>query len=280
MDKQEEVIVYIWARYDHYVIGGRALPSSMERYDVEFGWTASDFEHYQNAGGTWVKFYTIGINALLPRTGQDIPLAVRYNKAPDDPVVERTPLVTGFPADVAILHRLGDKLIDAGLYGICDTIGNAQLSELPSFGSQLVAIDGPLLYFCQLLQVQTAMSLVNLDKGIETGQFLVQPAKSELAKGSVGQQDRLNFLSPRSLSENGVNVLQPRTFQVQGKTFTMAYVNINFPKKLEYGEDPGASQILDDAGKVIASWRLTGKYVVDAIGFPAKLLPQLAEHIA
>lgn len=256
MALSREAIVYAWADFDQRNIGGRALPSSMDNYDVEYGWSANDFA--RAAGGTIVNFYTIGINALFLDSGRDVLIATRIKRMPDNPI-GGSPIVTGFPADAVILHRSGNKLIDVGLYGIYDTLTGECLFKFSASDYELLGYEAPHLFFIKQGH-KNGVSRIDLEAGIGRGKFVVEKV--------VGERSASAFFLPSSGFGNRISdqIMGPRSFCVNGESFVVA----NTKKENWYHVDKSA--IVDGSGKVIVQGDSFKKYIVAAVAFPEAVL--------
>jgi len=124
-------VVFAKVKWNQVLEGGRDMPSSMDTYDVEYGWTAEDFSNY--AGGELVNIYTIDIAAA---TGSDfLTLRNRYTQA------------RGHRLDTIVLHKDGERLYDIGPYGVYDTLQDKKLASFPCMEPFLKHYDGESVYF-------------------------------------------------------------------------------------------------------------------------------------
>ncbi|OGF28389.1 hypothetical protein A2531_06560 [Candidatus Falkowbacteria bacterium RIFOXYD2_FULL_34_120] len=256
--KSDEAIVYAWAVFDQKNIGGRALPSSMDRYDQEYGWGAEDFE--MAAGGELVNFFTLGINAFFLEENRDVPIAVRMNKMSNKCTGEG-PIVSGFPADAMIFYRLGNKLIDVSLCGIYNTLTGGLLSKFPTFDQELLDYKSSCIFFTQYYMRESGVNYIDLEKGIRDGNFVVQKATGE-------QSEKMFFKPSGCLNKIKEQTFKSQPFKVNDQTFTIA----NTKMRDWYHVDKSA--IIDGSGKTVIKGRPL-RYIVDAIGFPKIFLPNL-----
>src|SRR3989339_632958 len=183
--KSDEAIVYAWAVFDQKNIGGRALPSSMDRYDQEYGWGAEDFE--MAAGGELGNFFTLGINAFFFEENRD----------------------------AMIFYRLGNKLIDVSLCGIYNTLTGGLLSKFPTFDQELLDYKSSCIFFTQYYMRESGVNYIDLEKGIRDGNFVVQKATGE-------QSEKMFFKPSGCLNKIKEQTFKSQPFKVNDQTFTIA----------------------------------------------------------
>jgi hypothetical protein len=114
-----DCIVYAYVRRDSHKEGAHALPSSMDRYDTEFGWTADDFD--RASGGYWVYEFDVSISAFSIATRKNTCIATRLRKLPETAVYKAT---AQEKQDIVIFHKANDFLFDVGKYGTMVTLGS------------------------------------------------------------------------------------------------------------------------------------------------------------
>jgi hypothetical protein len=128
-----ETVVFAEILFEKVREGQRALHSSMDSYDVEYGWDSHDFE--AAVRGEMVHYYTLDFNALID--DKIVSLSNRLNRA------------KGARYDLVVLRRRDDSLFDIGAYGMFDTLRNEKSFSLEG-NIYLLDFDGKYLYFREL----------------------------------------------------------------------------------------------------------------------------------
>ncbi len=253
-DTKNEVIVYITYSFDRWNVGARELPSSMETWGTEYGYTKEDFE--KHAGGTPTRFFTINIYVYDPITEKRTLIATRYKNLPDNPSTERE-YFTGGPPDCAILYRHDDQLIDIGIYGIYNTTTGEKLFSQPSLSSNILGFEPPLLFYTT--GGSNTVNSINLINGLNNSDFQVVPAKNSHASRKYFLADDYVF------SLKKLNCTK-RTFCVNGQTY---YID---NRSSFFGE---GSKIQDQDGNVLIEGKQYHLAIIDALAFPRCLISHL-----
>jgi len=243
----DEAIVYAWADFDQVHEGGIDLGSSADRYDEEYGWTAHDYAVAQ--GGTTKNYYTLGLNALLLSSGQDVPLVKRFKKV-------EIPYGRG---DTVVLFSDGQSLIDVSKAGIFNTLTQEQLYGQPGKLEIILKFDGQVLYITGDYPRNTPVSTIDLRQGLASGEFTATEIDVSLGE----KLKKANHDSGWWLRH-----LSPFSFTVNGKSFTVDN------RRMKEWTHVTTTRILDDQGRVALEGRQFRKYIVDAIGFPVVVLCQ------
>lgn len=268
--KHDEAIVYVFYRQNNITVGGRSLDSSYDRYDVEYGWTAEDFRRAR--GGTDVIFTTVGIGAYSLNTGEHLDLGMRIKKVPnsflglsDEEINSGVQLFDG-RGDVAVLHRSGDRLVDAGRYGIFDTLTGKVIGYSPNKNHQILDYDGRNVFFtdCDGYRSGNKVYMVNLD----------QDAGSSLKHTQITDEERAKTILQKG--ELWKRTLNPFDFEFEGKKY---YVKNRMHNKGYLTVED--SRVVDDKGNEIFNAgtikNIYPDYLIAAISFPEKPLREIFE---
>ncbi|MBM3303668.1 MAG: hypothetical protein FJY76_01115 [Candidatus Aenigmarchaeota archaeon] len=115
--QSREAIVYAWAKSAKRKEPG-PFPSSMDTWDREYGWTEADYARHAEISERDVDCLCVGIDAFSLNTGRKVTIAERGK--------------TEGTKTAMVLHASEGRLLDAGEYGIRDTLVSEVI--LPQFG--------------------------------------------------------------------------------------------------------------------------------------------------
>jgi hypothetical protein len=259
--KYSEALVFAFVEKRITLINGRALDSSYDKYDAEYGWTAADYR--RAIGGTEIGYYNICICIYSLNTKKVLKTIQRFkcaniwsdgNRIFDDKLqkaLEGYVFING-RADTVVFHRFGNILLDIGKYGITDTLTGKKLSSLVGTKHSILEHDGPSIFFTDEYPSDSyGIYAINLEEGLKIGQFKIT---------QVFDKEKKDF--SRELWKHH---LEPFVIEVNGEKFT-----VDNKRYKDYAMID-SSRILAPDGQVI--WQGdSSRYVADAIGFPENLL--------